>query len=215
MRILALAVLLALPTLHAQDASTTAQAVAQAYGIDSWPTVERVAFTFNVDAPGKKVTRAWLWEPREERVTLTDPAGASTSYQRGDVGTDPALTTIDQQFINDSYWLVFPFHLVWDTGATLTEKSGPLPLPIGDGDAAKSLTIQYSNDVGYTPGDAYDLYLDPNNEVLAWTFRKGGAKEVSLATSWSKPTAFDPIRISTDHEGKDGFRIFFTDVSVE
>jgi hypothetical protein len=189
--------------------------VAEAYGIPAWPSVKRVAFTFNVDAPGKKVARSWVWEPRENQVTLTETVGKSFTYQRDEATSDEALATIDQQFVNDSYWLVFPFHLVWDEGATLTEQSGPLPLPIGEGDAAKSLTIRYANDVGYTPGDAYDLYLNGKNEVLAWTFRKGGAEEITLATTWSTPETFGPIRITTDHQGKDNFRIFFTNVSVE
>ncbi len=214
MRFPALAALLAIPILHADPATTTAQAVADAYGIQAWPTVERVAFTFNVDAPGKKVTRAWTWEPPSGEVTLTDSDGSTTTYQRHEATDNEALAKVDQQFINDSYWLIFPFHLVWDSGTTLTEQTGPLPLPIGEGEAAKSLTIQYADDVGYTPGDAYDLYLDAENTVLAWTFRKGGAEKITLATTWSKPETFGPIRIPTEFHGRDGFRIFFTNVSI-
>ncbi len=216
MRILALAAtLLAIPTLLASSAATTAQAVADSYGIQAWSSVERVAFTFNVDAPGKKVTRGWVWEPREDRVTRTDSDGTSTTYQRDEASADEALAKIDQQFINDSYWLIFPFHLVWDEGTTLTEESGPLPLPVGEGQAAKSLTIQYGEDGGYTPGDGYDLYLDGSNTVLAWTFRKGGAEKASLATTWSKPETFGPIRAATEFRGEGDFRIHFTGVAVE
>ncbi len=221
MRIPTLAILLTvLPTfthLHAEsrDALASAANVAEAYGIDAWSGIKRVAFTFNVEAPQKSVTRSWVWEPREDRVTRTGSDGEATTYLRSEASSDKSLAEIDQQFINDSYWLVFPFHLVWDTGTTLTEKAGPLPLPIGEGDAAKSLTIQYAADVGYTPGDAYDLYLDADDDILAWSFRKGGADEVSLATTWSTPTNFGPIRISTDHIGENNFRLFFTDVAVD
>ncbi len=210
----ALVVAILIPAARAGDSSTV-QAIADAYGIQAWPSVQRVTFTFNAQLPNKTVTRHWVWEPQTNQVTLTDAEDKTTTYQRAGTPTDETLAAIDQQFINDSYWLLFPFHLVWDSGTTITEKAGPLPLPVGEGEAAKSLTIQYATEGGYTPGDAYDLYLDEKNEVQAWTFRKGGSDEVTMATTWSKPEKFGPIRIATDHRGTDDVRIFFTEVAVE
>ena len=53
------------------------------------------------------------------------------SYKHSDVAgsTDEQLKTIDQGFINDTYWLLFPMHLVWDQGMEIS-KDGLRPLPI-------------------------------------------------------------------------------------
>ncbi len=200
----------------AQTPSATAAAIAARYGIAGWPQIEKIAFTFNVKLPDQTLSRSWQWEPQADRVTFTDTDGTQTTYERGTIATaDSALREIDQKFINDSYWLVFPFHLLWDGGLTFTESDGPEPLPIGSGTAARRLTAQYASDVGYTPGDAYDFYIDDDHMILAWTFRKGGAKEPTRTTTWSPPETFGPIGISLDHHGDGGFRLWFTDVAVD
>ena len=37
---------------------------------------------------------------------------------------------VDPGFVNDQYWLVFPFHVMWDTGANVEDK-GKQKLPQG------------------------------------------------------------------------------------
>ena len=39
-------------------------------------------------------------------------------------------------FVNDQYWLLLPFHVVWDGGAAV-EDVGMQKVPLGDGSADK------------------------------------------------------------------------------
>jgi hypothetical protein len=31
-------------------------------------------------------------------------------------------TAVEPAFVNDNYWLLFPFHAYWDTSATVTDE---------------------------------------------------------------------------------------------
>lgn len=122
------------------------------------------------------------------------------------------LREIDHQFINDSYWLLFPFQIVW-SNPTVTHE-GEQPLPMGEGTAPK-VTAQFPDEGGYTPGDAYDLYLDENHRVQQWVFRRGGRSDGRPAT-WEDHRQLGPIIVSLGHRGPDDeFRLWFTDVRAE
>ena len=46
------------------------------------------------------------------------------TYKRDQLSSQPANVKddIDPGFINDNYWLLFPFHAQWDTSATVTDE---------------------------------------------------------------------------------------------
>src|SRR2546430_12340267 len=50
---------------------------------------------------------------------------------------------VDPGFFNDQYWLLFPFHLVWDTGATV-EDAGMQKLPLGKDRKSTRLNSSHS-----------------------------------------------------------------------
>jgi hypothetical protein len=58
------------------------------------------------------------------------------TYLRSQLSSQPANVKdrIDPPFINDQYWLVFPFHVVWDASAAV-EDAGMHKLPLGKGSA--------------------------------------------------------------------------------
>jgi len=66
---------------------------------------------------------------------------------------------IDANFLNDQYWLLLPFHVIWDTSATVTDE-GMQKLPLGNGSGEK-LVVKYPSDGGYSPGDTWDVYAAP------------------------------------------------------
>jgi len=106
-----------------------------------------------------------------------------------------------------------PFQLAWDKGYTyeVTENASS---PI-QGLPSTKLSILYGTEGGYTPGDAYDLYLDASHHILEWTFRKGNAPEGRTWT-WEKAIPYGPIQISLEHKDAAGKRfIWLTDVTVE
>ena len=67
--------------------------------------------------------------------------------------------------MNDNYWLIFPFHVYWDTSATVTDE-GMQKLPLGKGSADK-VVVKYPSGGGYTPGDTWTLYVGTDGRVEA------------------------------------------------
>jgi hypothetical protein len=124
---------------------------------------------------------------------------------------------VDPAFINDNYWLLFPFHAYWDTSATVTDE-GMQKLPLGKGTARK-VVVKYPSDIGYTPGDTWELYVGSDNRVQAFVYRRGGPKKPSaVITTWADYKKAGPLLIATDHRGTaDGkpVRVSFSDVSVK
>lgn len=206
---LVLCTAVAAQTLQEQPART----IAQAYGIDGWDRVEEIHFTFNVDTGDRQISRQWSWQPKEGRVTLHRPGAEPITYDRDELSPDTpeAVVAADRQFINDHYWLLFPFQPVWSNPATTYE--GTAALPIGEGEAHK-VTVQFPSEGGYTPGDAYDLYVTDDGMIRQWVFRRGGQPEGSPIT-WEGNAKLGPIRVSTEHRTAQGHRrLWFDNLSV-
>jgi hypothetical protein len=216
--------LFALAALVMAAASVTAGAddirtrIAEAYGLDGWAQVDELRYTFNVKAGEREVKRSWIWRTKDRRVTFRDElaGGEPFTYTLDDVRTDSSdeLKAIDHRFINDQYWLLFALHVAWDKDASVTVEDKQ-PLPIGEGTATK-VTVQYPDSGGYTPGDAYDIYVGPDDRVLQWVYRQGGRPEASLATTWEDQRQIGPLLIPTKFTSGDGsFHLWFSDISVE
>jgi hypothetical protein len=124
---------------------------------------------------------------------------------------------VDPGFVNDQYWLIFPFHMVWDTGAEVKDM-GMQKLPIGKG-SAEQVVVKYGGSGGYTPGDTWELFVGPDHRVEQFIYRRGGAQKPSVViATWAGYKKAGPLLISTEHRGTaDGkpFHLSFTDVSVK
>jgi len=197
-------------------APSIARPVAEAYGIDGWEKIQRLDFTFNVDLPGrdKTVTRQWSWFPKDNTIKHhLNGQSIGISNDRAKVARlAEGFQQSHKQFINDSYWLLFPFQPIW-SNPTVTDE-GTAPRPIGDGSARK-ITVQYPDEGGYTPGDAYDLYLNEHGRIQQWVFRRG-SKENGKAMTWEKHRQLGPIVVSLEHWGADRkFHLWFSDVRAE
>ena len=200
--------------------SPTAVEVAERYGLSGWDQIETIEFTFNVERPdGKSVKRGWRWNVAANTVT-------TKLYLPGEVQTAELIDLnlpipadqekIHQQFINDTYWLLFPFQLVW-SNPTVTEAGDLVAFPIqntGAHQMGRKVVTQWPAEGGYTPGDAYDLYLDDDGLIRQWVFRRGGG-EKGRAMTWEDHQHLGPILVSLDHRNADGtFRLWFTDVKA-
>jgi len=202
-----------------------AEQIAKTYGLDSWGQIEAVRYTFNLDLPALnlKLSRTWTWEPKANRVTYEgkDKAGnpVKVTYVRSQLDSQPdnVKKEIDPGFINDQYWLVFPFHALWDTGATVEDK-GMQKLPTGKG-SARHVVVKYPSNIGYTPGDTWELYLGADNRVQQMVFHHGGSAKPNLVVAtWAGYKKAGPLLISTDHHGTaDGkpMTLTFSDVAVK
>jgi hypothetical protein len=222
-RLLALAALAFIAMSCGPKRPAIAEPIAKTYGIDSFDQIDQIRYTFNAQFPGVDLSRSWIWEPKSGRVTYDgkDKAGnpVKVTYLRSQLASQDAMVKdeIDPGFMNDEYWLVFPFHTVWDSNAQVTDE-GMQKLPIGDGSARK-VVVKYPSDVGYTPGDTWTLFVGPDYRVQQFIYNRGGPKKPSeVIMSWAGYKKAGPLLISTDHTGTaDGnpARIFFTDVAVK
>jgi hypothetical protein len=212
-----------------------AEEMAKAYGLDSWDQIEGLRYTWNAEIPGAmkpfdggsgtiKISRAWEWEPKTGQVTYDgkdkDGKPVHVTYQHSQLGSqsDQVKNEIDPAFMNDQYWLLFPFHVAWDGSPTVTDE-GTQKLPLGEGSAEKIVVKYPSEGGGYTPGDTWDLYVGSDHQVEAFAYHRGGPRKPSLViTTWDGYKKAGPLLISTEHRGTaDGapFRQFFTDVAVK
>lgn len=185
--------------------------VAKAYGFDNFDKINSIAYTWNVQANPETVrTRDWKWNIKERTVYYAD---ADTSFTYSLDLTKEELPTIDGGFINDKYWLMFPFQLVWDTGYSYTILEN-VSAPIS-GQKTTQLTILYNQEDGYTPGDAYDLFLDENHMIKEWVFRRGNGLEGRPIT-WENEQDFKGVKFATEHKNEEGIKfIWFTNIEVD
>src|ERR1700761_6639823 len=146
-RLLMFAVLILASTSWAQTRPPIAEKMAKTFGIDSWGQIEAIRYTFNIDLPGLKASRSWTWEPKANRVTFEgqDKSGkpVKVTYVRSEIDSQPenVKKEVDPGFVNDQYWLIFPFHVMWDTGAEVKDM-GMQKLPIGKG-SAEQVVVKY------------------------------------------------------------------------
>jgi hypothetical protein len=200
-----------------QDRSLPAL-VAKACGADSFAAVEQLRFTFNVQSGETHTSRAWVWDVRNGQVSLQAGGGLGVpvTYRRSDLSSSSTDTIrkVDAWFVNDQYWLLFPLHLVWDTGTSISVEKG-VRLPYGEGLAAR-ITVAYPSSGGYTPGDAYDLYVDERYRVVQWVYHRAGVASATRAARWEDYRRVGPLLLSLDRPGTSGdFRVWFTDVALK
>jgi hypothetical protein len=187
------------------SANDAAYLIAQRYGLSNWDKVESISYTFNVKSPRGEIARGWTWHPKEDKVFSHKD---NVTYTRGE-DMDEA---IDKAFINDVFWLLFPFQIVWDPTLTFEEEENVAD-PIS-GNTVQMLRVIYNKAEGYTPGDVYELFYDDDNTITSWIFKRGGEGE-GRPTVWKANETFSGITISTDHRNPEGGGLWFTDIQVK
>lgn len=127
---------------------------------------------------------------------------------------DSTALDLDKKFINDRYWILAPFNLIWDSkNFTYTlEESQKAPIA---GTLMQKLTIVYGSAGGYTPGDAYDFYFNEDFILREWVFRKQNQADPSLTTTWENYTSVGGLKLALDHKKADGsFNLNFTNLAL-
>lgn len=209
----------------AQTRSPIVEQLAKTYGLDSYGQIDAIRYTWSGEVPGIfKLSHVWEWEPKTGKISYegTDKDGkpVKVSYTRSELSSQPdaVKNQIEPAFVNDNYWLLFPFHAYWDTSATITDQ-GMHKLPQGTG-SAKVVSVKYPAEAGgFTPGDTWDLYLDKDNRVEQMVYHRGGTTKPSVViASWTGYKKAGPLLISTEHRGTaDGkpLHISISDISVK
>ncbi|NNE30933.1 MAG: hypothetical protein HKN40_01045 [Winogradskyella sp.] len=199
------------PVIEEQKELNVAEKIANAHGYDNWKHVSEVHFTFQVDQDSiKGKGRTWTWFPRENRIKMN--AGEQTAeYTRNKI--DSTIIPADRAFINDKFWLLVPFQLVWDTAVKISEPK-KANAPISDKEF-NMITVVYPPEGGYTPGDAYDIYYSDDYLIREWVFRKSNSPDPTMATTFENYRDYNGIKIATDHKMANGnWNLNFTDISI-
>jgi hypothetical protein len=223
---LLLAALLLADAFHAQTRPPIVEQLAKTYGLDSFDQLDAIRYTFNLKlaALNLNLSRSWEWHPKTGEVTYEskdkDGKPVKVTYNRNQLSSAPANVKDDVEpaFVNDNYWLIFPFHAYWDTSAGVLDKPAQ-KLPLGKG-SARLVSVKYPAEVGgYTPGDTWDLFVGSNGRVEEFIYHRGGPKKPSNVTAtWAGYQKAGPLLISTDHKGTaDGkpFSLVFANVSYK
>jgi hypothetical protein len=190
---------------------TVANKIANRYGFENWSDVETIKFTFNVNKDSSHFERSWEWNPKTNDVVLKSSTD-TLRYNRSKI--DSTFIYADKAFINDKYWLLTPFNLVWDSGTTLSnpeKETAPLSKKL-----LNKITLTYNNEGGYTPGDAYDFYYNDDYIIEEWVYRKGNSEAPSMMTTWENNKDLNGILIPMSYKKtEDNWELVFTNVSIE
>jgi hypothetical protein len=182
--------------------------VFDAAGGASLGKVARIGFTFNViDKDGKTLVSAKHdWDLRAGTDTVTWN-GKTVTIKFGDKNDEGDAKAAMQRWTNDSYWLLMPLKLL-DGGVKL-ESGGTKEV---EGQKYDVLKMSFES-VGLTPGDHYNLYIDPQtHRVMRWDYMP--APDKSTPGTWEEYQKFGPLTLATKHQFGDK-QINFTDVSVK
>ncbi len=192
--------------------SAILQKVANANGFQKWDEVTEIKFTFNVDRDTTHFERKWVWKPKTNDITaITEES--KLEYNWSDM--DSTAYKTNAGFINDKYWLLAPFQLVWDAPNITHEHQTAVEAPISRKPMQK-LTIFYGNEGGYTPGDAYDFYFEDDLIIREWVFRKGNQPAPSMITTWEDYKETNGLTIATMHRMPESdFKLYFTGIEVK
>jgi len=172
-------------------------AIVQKDGLDALPEQNELHFTFTVHKDTFELSRSYTWDLQTDSVWLGDSS----------VGHNAS-------FVNDIYWLLFPWMVHKDRSqVTISEDTISLT-PLGL-NAAHALTVDYISDQGFTPGDRYVLYVSADTTIVEWAFHKGGSDTITRSTTWQDYRQYGPLRLSTLRKSPDGFYIEFSGLALQ
>ncbi|MEP3839015.1 MAG: hypothetical protein ABJM36_15325 [Algibacter sp.] len=181
-----------------------AEKIANAHGIENWNAITQIQFTFFNK-------RSWNWKPKTNDVTLITEKD-TIHYNRNTL--DSLSLKADRAFINDKFWLLIPFQLVWDQGTTISEPTKEQS-PVHKTPLNK-ITLTYPDIGGYTPGDAYDIYYSDDFIIKEWAFKKGNAATAGLINTFENYQDFNGIKIALDHKKPEGkWNLTLTNIKIK
>lgn len=200
------------PDKSEEKSLTITEKIAHAHGFESWKKVNSLKFTFNVDKDSTHFERSWTWKPKSNEVTSMTSQDTLV-YNRKNM--DSVIYKINAGFINDRYWLLAPFNLIWDADNYTYEHQEKATAPISKQPLQK-LTIVYDTEGGYTPGDAYDFYFGDDFLLQEWVFRKANQIEPSMVTTWENYMEANSLKLALDHKMPNGdFNLHFSNIAIK
>jgi hypothetical protein len=181
------------PPTNAQRADRLANGVALASGAAAWPNVRSIAFTFTVrEGDAVRVSRSHVWDLKAGTDVVSAGDKTTTIDLKNVDPNDPAQADAFKAWTNDTYWLIAPLKL-YDPGVT-REYVGRREVA---GKTYEVLGLSFQN-VGLTPGDRYNLYVDPYTSLIAfWDYMPN--PETTMLASWEQYRHPQGLVLSTYH----------------
>ena len=108
------------------------------------------------------------------------------------------LTSAYRNWVNSSYWLIMPYKLK-DSGVTLRYQGEGT---MDDGRAAEIIGLTFEN-VGFTPQNRYDVYVDKETMLVGqWAYYRNAADtEPQFTRPWNNWQKHGNVMLS-NHRGK-------------
>ncbi len=113
---------------------------------------------------------------------------------------DAAVQRAYAMFINDAYWLLAPFKLQ-DPGVSLKYQGLKT-----ENDASHEIITLLFDGVGLTPENQYDLYIDPNSNLIKFWDYKPTENAPATRFSWENWVELEGMKFSTEHSFAEGRR---------
>ncbi|WP_340152917.1 hypothetical protein [uncultured Marivirga sp.] len=172
-------------------------------GQENWDNTRYIAWNFlgardliwdkytgnvRIDFPGQQSTYL---------ININEDTGRVKIGDRELIKSDSLEKYIErgkQIWVNDSYWLVFPFKFK-DPGVQLKYHGKDSTLSGKDAEVI-SLTFE---DVGFTPQNKYKAYIDPQSHlILQWDFYRNAADSAaSFSNEWTGYQNYGEIQLSS------------------
>lgn len=188
---------------------------------DGWARTRYIQFDWMIDrGDSPPVRRSHRWDVHEGDYRVEAPVGENQMVALFDVdaptegeriwldGTpvedearsDSLATRAHAMFINDSYWLLFPFKWA-DPG--VSTRYIPSREVWGEEYEAVELTF---DDVGLTPQNRYIALIDPETRMMElWQHFSEASDTVPQFTNrWTDWQDYGPILLSAGRENQDG-----------
>lgn len=181
------------PPTNAQRADRLANGVALASGAAALPYVRSIAFTFTVrEGDAVKVSRSHVWDVKAGTDVVSVGDKSTTIDLKNVDQTDPAQADAFKAWTNDTYWLIAPLKL-YDAGVT-RDYVGRREVA---GKTYEVLGLSFQ-DVGLTPGDRYNLYVDPYTSLVAfWDYMPN--PDTTMLASWEQYRHPQNLTLATFH----------------
>jgi hypothetical protein len=207
---IAAAFLAAVPVFADQPAandSDLAQQVMKASGADTWSKVKRIKFTFHVESDGQtKLDAKHDWDVKASTDTVTW-GGKTVKINLNDANNEGDAKAAFQRWTNDTYWLLAPIKIK-DKGCNCKDDAEKEM----NGQKYQVLHLNFDK-VGLTPGDQYNLYIDPKTHLVRY-FDYMPTPDKKITATWDGYKDFNGLMISTEHVMGDN-KILLNDISVE
>jgi hypothetical protein len=193
-----------------------ARMIARAYGVDHAHEIEALAFSFNIQYGDQQMRREWYWDVADNRIEYRGegPTGLpiSLEYFRDDLDRgDPVLNRrVDAQFVDDQYWLLFPFHLAWEKD--LKTAYEPNRMMYIEPRESECVSVRYPE----ADGEIYEVFYGPDQLIREWAYRPKAGEGPAFVTTWERHAKAGPVLFSLMHRSEDGdFRVWYDRVAVK